>query len=81
MSTERALERVLDRGARITLGMCFATFFVGLALAVLVYRRVARLVEATAPLAGSIERGEFGARFEAAAGGETAVAAVLEGKS
>jgi len=71
-ATQRELEQTLALGTRLTLAMRIATFLVGLALAVLVYRRVARLVDATTGFAGRIERGEFGARFEAAAGGETA---------
>jgi len=74
-ATYRELKDILDLSSRVTLVMRIATFLVGLALAVLVYRRVAEMVAETEDFARRIERGDFSARFATAAGGETAALA------
>ena len=72
----RELTRVTEWSATVTLTTRVVTFFLGLVVAVLVYRRVAQMVHTTENFAGRIERGDFGARFAIDAGGETAALAI-----
>jgi len=71
----RGLEQAVALSQTVTLPMIAAAFFIGLALAVVVYRRVAQMVAATDDFARRIERGDFAARFEAMSGGEAGVLA------
>lgn len=73
----RELRRVTELSAKVTLATRIVTFFLGLVVAVLVYRRVMHMVRTTEEFAGRIERGEFGARFATDAGGETAALATV----
>ena len=71
----RELAHAVALSQTATLPMIAAAFFIGLALAVVVYRRVAQMVAATDDFAKRIERGDLAAHFEATAGGEAEVLA------
>lgn len=61
---------VIDRMTREALATIMAGFLVGLALAAVVYRRVARMVAAAEDFCARIERGDFAARSAAEGGAE-----------
>lgn len=69
-ATHHELAQAIALGTRMTLAMRIASFLIGLGLAVVVYRRVARMVGSAEDFARRIERGDLTARLAADAGGE-----------
>lgn len=66
---------VLDRMTREALATIMAGFLVGLALAAVVYRRVARMVATAEVFCARIEQGDFATRYAAKGGAEAAALA------